>query len=155
MLTQRSFLSCAQVRPVFCFPDAAAIYSSVLLLACPYPPWSAQCLYLKRAVLCSSSDHSFFLSNLHSESQAQELPRSTFHLLAHHTSMHLRLDLESYNLGMGLYCSLGCDEGFFPSLGWNWAVFFRSYSRWTGNVAQLGVVLSSMHKTLGFIPSTT
>lgn len=83
MFCLRSFLYYAQVRPVFCFPAAAAIYSllSVCHSACDL--WSAQGLYLKQAVLCSSSISPLWLSfsSLPSETQWWGLPRCPSHPL--------------------------------------------------------------------------
>lgn len=157
MLAQRSFPSCAQVRPVFCFPDAAAIYSPVLLLFCPYPLWSTQCLHLKRAALCSSSNQSqrLFLNNLRSESQAQKLPGSPFQLLAHDTSMYLRVSLEPCSLGTVLYVACAMVSFFSFLLRWSCAVFFTSFPGWAGDVAQLGEDLPGMYNILGFTPGTT
>lgn len=155
MLAQRSFPSCAQVRPVFCFPDAAAIYSPVLLLFCPYPLWSTQCLHLKRAALCSSLNQSqrLFLNNLRSESQAQKLPGSpcsgTRYIYVPESQPGA---LQPWH---GSVCGLCHGEFFSFLLRWSCAVFFTSFPGWAGDVAQLGEDLPGMYNILGFTPGTT
>lgn len=150
MHAQRPFLSCAQVRPVFCFPDVAAIYSPVLLLFCPYPLWSTQCLYFKKScsVLKFKPIPETFLKQSSFWIPGTRTPWEPFsHLFVWEWAWSPTILAWVYIIACSVMRFFS-----FP-VGWSCAVFFRSYSGWAGDVAQLREGLSGMHKAS--IPSTT